>query len=120
MIKKFTCKLIALLVIGIAASHTSVAQNALLVNFGTNSCTGSGEPAFSFIQNPLSVSPSPLITCSLAGQLPNIYAVFIAYNPKNNKIYVSDIRSGIDTKIWVLDIGLPANIICPSLLDSTP
>ena len=35
-------------------------------------------------------------------------------------MYVADIRSGINTKIWVLDIGLPANITCPVLLDSIP
>jgi len=39
--------------------------------------------------------------------------VFIAYNPRSNKIYVADVRSGIDTKIWVLDMGLPLNIACP-------
>ena len=119
MIKKFICQSIALLII-ITISHTSIAQNSLLVNFGTGSCTGSGEPAFSFIKDPLSVSPSPLITCSLASQLPDIFAVFIAYNPKNNKIYVADIRSGIDTKIWVLDMGLPANISCPPVIDTMP
>ena len=52
--------------------------------------------------------------------MPDIFAVFIAYNPKNNKIYVADIRSGINTKIWVLDVGLPANISCPPVIDSMP
>ncbi|MEP6927127.1 MAG: T9SS type A sorting domain-containing protein [Ginsengibacter sp.] len=120
MLKKFICHSISLLFISIASSYTSVAQNSLLVNFGTVSCTSSGEPAFSFIKEPLSISPSSLVTCSLAKQLPNIFGVFIAYNPKNNKIYVADIRSGIDTKIWVLDMGLPANINCPAALDSIP
>jgi Secretion system C-terminal sorting domain len=119
MIKRFVCQLIASLIICTIA-QTSGAQNSLLVNFGTNSCTGSGEPAFSFIKDPLGLSPSPLITCSLAGQLPDIFAVFIAYNPKNNKIYVADIRSGINSKIWVLDVGLPANISCPPVINSTP
>ncbi len=119
MKKGFIYQLIASLIICII-SQTSAAQNSLLVNFGTNSCTGSGEPVFSFIKDPLSVSPSPLITCSLAGQLPDIFAVFIAYNPKNNKVYVADIRSGIETKIWVLDIGLPANISCPPVINTIP
>ena len=119
MIKKFICQSIALFII-IITSLTSVAQNSLLVNFGTSSCTGSAEPAFSFIKDPLSISPSQLITCSLADQLPDIFAVFIAYNPKNNKIYVADIRSGIETKIWVLDMGLPANISCPPVIDTIP
>ncbi len=119
MIKKFTCQLIVLLII-IFISNKSFSQNSLLVNFGSGSCTGYGEPAFSFIKDPLSASPSPLISCSLMGQLPDIFAVFIAYNPKNNKIYVADIRSGIDTKIWMLDMGLPANILCPAVIDSIP
>ncbi len=120
MINKFTCLSFALLLITFSVSNKSIAQNSLLVNFGTGSCTGSGVPAFSFIKDPLGVSPSPLITCGLANQLPDIFAVFIAYNPKNNKIYVADIRSGIDTKIWALDMGLPANISCPAIINTSP
>ena len=119
MITKLAGKLI-ILVFVLTIYYSATGQNSLLVNFGTGSCSGSGVPAFSFIKDPLNVSPSPLINCSLAGQLPDIFAVFIAYNPKNNKIYVADIRSGIDTKIWVLDVGLPANISCPALIDSIP
>ncbi|MEO6636784.1 MAG: T9SS type A sorting domain-containing protein, partial [Ginsengibacter sp.] len=51
---------------------------------------------------------------------PDIFAVFIAYNPKNNKTYVADIRSGVDTKIWALDLGLPADINCPAVINTTP
>jgi hypothetical protein len=121
MIKKNICRSIALFITIIGLSNSCIAQNSLLVNFGTSSCTGSVEPAFSFIKDPLGISPSPLVTCSLGAQVPNIFAVFIAYNPKNNKIYVADIRSGVNTKIWVLDVGLPGTIICPaSLLDSMP
>ncbi len=120
MIKKITGQLIALLIICVVVSNESIAQNSILVNFGSTSCTGSGEPAFSFINNPLSNSPSLLDTCSLINQLPDIFGVFIAYNPKNNKIYVADIRSFIDTKIWVLDMGLPANITCPAVIPATP
>ena len=119
MIKKVICQSIALLVI-ITICQPCIAQNSLLVNFGDPSCSGSGTPAFSFIKDPLNVSPSPLITCSLKSQLPDIFAVFIAYNPKNNKIYVADIRNGINTKIWVLDMGLPANISCPPVIDTIP
>jgi Secretion system C-terminal sorting domain len=119
MIKKFIRQSIALFAVSIALSYTSVAQNSLLVNFGTSSCNGSGEPAFSFIKNPLTDSASSLISCTLASQVPDIFGVFVAYNPKNNKIYIADIRTFTETKIWVLDIGLPATITCPSLL-TTP
>ena len=119
MIKKFIRQSMALLIAGVVAHNTCVAQNSLLVNFGAGSCNGSGEPAFSLVKDPLSDTASNLITCSLANQVPDIFAVFVAYNPKDNKLYTADIRSG-NTKIWVLDMGLPANIICPAMLDSTP
>jgi hypothetical protein len=120
MIKKVTRKLIASLIITVFISNISVAQNSILVNFGSTACTGSGEPAFSFINNPLSDSPSLLDTCSLVNQLPSIFGVFIAYNPKDNKIYVADIHTFTETKIWVLDMGLPANITCPPIISATP
>lgn len=88
-------------------------QNAVLVNFGSNTCYNAGSPSFSLIANPLGASPSVLAGCGLTAQLPNFFAVFIAYNPLNNKIYLADVRSGIDTKIWVVDMGLPSNIACP-------
>ena len=120
MIKKITRQLTASLIISLVINNTSLAQNSILVNFGSTSCTGSGEPAFSFINNPLGDSPSVLDTCSLISQLPSIFGVFIAYNPKNNKIYVADIHTFTETKIWVLDMGLPANITCPSTISETP
>src|ERR1051325_6285813 len=116
MVKKIISQLILALTI-CTISHTSGAQNSVLVNFGRSSCTDSVERTFSFIKDPLALSPSSLITCSLANQLPGIFGVFIAYNPKNNKIYVADINTG-NTKIWALDIGLPANISCPPVIDT--
>ena len=94
-------------------------QNSLLVNFGTLSCAGSAEPAFSLISHPLTDTAAPLIACSLAAQVPDIYAVFIAYNPRENDLYLADIRSGVNTRIWKLNIGLPEMIACPAL-DSMP
>ncbi len=91
----------------------------MLINFGTSSCLSS-DPSFSFIKNPFSDTAAPLVTCSLSNQLSSIFGVFVAYNPKNNKLYVADISSGDSTKIWILDVGIPANITCPSLLNSTP
>ncbi len=119
MIKNFIRKSFTLIILGAALSTTSLAQNSLLVNFGSASCNGSGKPAFSLIKDPLSDTASNLLTCSLANQVPDIFAVFVAYNPKNNKLYAADIRDG-NTKIWVLDIGLPANIDCPVNLSATP
>ncbi len=88
-------------------------QNAVLINFGSNNCYNVRSPYFSLINNPLSATPTELAGCGLTSQLPNFFSVFIAYNPLNNKIYVADVRSGTDTKIWVMHMGLPANIACP-------
>ena len=96
------------------------AQNSVLVNFGGNACNTSSQPWFSMIKNPLTVSPVLLANCNLAAQTASIYSVFIAYNPANNKVYVADVRDGIQTKIWVLDIGLPVNIACPANIPVIP
>lgn len=94
-------------------------QNSLLVNFGSNSCS-SPVPSYSIIRNPLSTNPLINSSCDFSQQVPDFFNVFIAYNPKNNKIYIADIRSGIKTDIWVLDQGLPGDISCPSLIPITP
>jgi hypothetical protein len=118
MVKKFICQSFALLICLCTINNVN-AQNSLLVNFGTNSCNASGVPAFSLIKNPFGSNPFALTTCDFSQQVPNIYGVFIAYNPKDNKIYLADIRTG-NTKIWAIDMGLPANIACPGMLDSLP
>ena len=118
MVKDFIRRTVAMIA-GIVITNTCIAQNSLLINFGTNSCSGSGEPAFSLIKNPFTDTAGSLTTCSVAAQVPDIFAVFIAYNPKANKLYLADIRTG-NTKIWALDIGLPQNIECPPALEAAP
>ncbi len=101
-------------------SPAAISQNSVLINFGSNTCYNAISPAFSLLNNPLGSTPFSLAACNLSAQLPDFYSVFIAYNPKNNKVYVADIRSGTQTKIWVLDIGLPQNIACPPSIPVTP
>jgi hypothetical protein len=98
----------------------SAAQNSVLVNFGANNCSSSSAAGFSFIKNPLSASPVLLSECPMTAQMPNYFSVFIAYNPKNNKLYVADIRTGLETKIWLMDIGLPGSIGCPASIPVNP
>jgi len=88
-------------------------QNSVLVNFGTTDCYNSVSPAFSFIKDPLGATPTVISSCNVSAQEADIYGVFVAYNPKNNKVYMADIRSGINTKVWIIDMGLPSNITCP-------
>ncbi len=101
-------------------TNTALSQNSVLINFGSNTCYNATSPVFSLLNNPLGVAPTSLASCNLAAQLPDFFSVFIAYNPKNNKVYVADIRTGTQTKIWVLDVGLPQNISCPSSIPVTP
>ncbi len=110
----------SVLLINVLAYTSGNAQRSLLINFGSSSCTGSVSPGFSIIKNPLTGTPEVLAQCDLSAQVPDFFGVFIAYNPKNNKIYVADVRSFTETKIWVLDIGLPGNITCPAAIPATP
>ena len=97
------------------------AQNSVLVNFGKSSCTPGGSPAsFGLIKNPLTGTPQLIADCDFSQQQPNYNAVYIAYNPKENKVYIADTRDDIQTKIWVLDIGLPANLQCPAAITTAP
>ena len=97
----------------------STAQNSLLVNFGSNSCNSS-IPFFSLIKNPLSPTPQAIASCDVSQQQANYFSVFIAYNPLNNRIYLADIKNGINTNIWVMDMGLPGTITCPASIPVAP
>jgi hypothetical protein len=119
MKKNFICETFILFILSITINLSSSAQNSVLVNFGSSSCADSTSPVFSFIKDPFMASPSPLNICNLSNQLPDFYSSFVAYNPKNNKIYVADIRTGA-TKIWILDMGLPADISCPPTINVDP
>ena len=111
----FTCSL-ALFIWGSLS-----AQNSLLVNFGNDICNNNTTtPEFSIINNPLSGSSTVINKCSMVPQLPDVYDVFIAYNPKDNKIYIADISDHINTKIWRLNVGLPKFIVCPSPITVAP
>ena len=101
-------------------SSVTFAQNSVLINFGSTGCYNPSAPVFSLLNNPLSGTPSALAVCDMSAQLPDFFSVFIAYNPKDNKVYVADIRSGTETKIWVLNMGLPQNISCPVSIPVTP
>ena len=100
--------------------HTSVAaQNSVLVNFGSTICRNDSAPMFSLIKNPLGAAPSLMASCDLKNQLVTYYGVFVAFNPKNNKLYIADIKTG-KTRIWILDIGLPGSIACPAQIPVEP
>lgn len=97
----------------------SLGQNSLLVNLGSNSCS-SPVPSYAIIGTPLTANPIVHSNCNFSAQVPDFYNVFIAYNPRNNKIYIADVRSGVRTDIWMLDAGLPGNISCPTSIPVMP
>lgn len=113
MNQNFTKHLLLLIFVCLMYSKSMYSQNSVLVNFGTTDCYNSISPAFSFIKDPLGASPTVISSCNVSAQEPDIYGVFVAYNPKNNKVYMADIRNGINTKVWIIDMGLPSNITCP-------
>ncbi len=116
----FTKRFLLLLYIVLLCCTTGFSQNSILVNFGSLTCADDSAAAFSLIRGPFSGSSNPLISCNLNAQLPSYYNVFIAYNPKDNKIYVDNTQSGNSSKVWVLDVGLPGNIVCPAAIPLTP
>jgi hypothetical protein len=118
MAAKLTLQICRLIFLALLCQH-SFAQNSVLVNFGSNTCSGTA-PSFSLIKDPFSATPTALTNCDLSVQLPDYYNVFIAYNPSNNKIYTADIRNGVQTKIWLLDVGLPSIIGCPPVIPASP
>jgi hypothetical protein len=96
------------------------AQNSVLVNFGSPTCVNVNQPSFSLLKNPLSAASTVVTQCALNSQIPNIYGVFIAYNPKDNNIYIADVRNFTQSNIWKLDVGLPDSIRCPATIPIAP
>lgn len=114
-------KLIKQLLIVFAATATgssAFSQNSVLVNFGGPTCSTS-PPGFFLIKDPFAATSTVMTSCDLSKQLPDFYNVFVAYNPKNNKIYIADIRTG-ETQIWIMDVGLPGSVTCPATIPVTP
>jgi hypothetical protein len=117
--KNLSKKLLVILLSIAAGNHSVFSQNSVLVNLGSASCS-SPVPGFFLIKNPLTNDPLVMTACDLSAQLPNYYSTFIAYNPKNNKIYLADIRTFVKTNIWVMDVGLPGSVTCPASIPVTP
>jgi len=121
MKKLFARYFLQLLCLVLLCNTACYSQQSILVNLGSDNCSTPLAPTFSLIRNPLGpTAPSLLADCDLKPQLDSFYASFIAYNPKDNKIYVDNIQSGVDSKVWVLDVGLPDTMECPASIPVTP
>ena len=97
----------------------SFSQNSMLVNLGSSTCSNPFDASFSIIKDPLTSTPTLLADCNFSAQIPDYTSTYIAYNPKDNKIYISTIRDGVDSHVWVLDVGLPDSVVCPAVIPVT-
>src|SRR4029077_15932256 len=76
------------------------------------STSGSDITLFSAAQ---SVSPGLLLQCNTTASLGNIFSKFVSYNAINNKLYINNITGGVNSKIYILDAGLPTAVTCPTI-----
>lgn len=99
-------------------SKSAIAQNSsssVLVNFGRDNCGSSlWDSDVSLFGNALSASPTRLLTYN-TGAIGHIFSKFISYNPLNNKLYINDISDGANSKIHIMDVGLPTNLVAPTV-----
>lgn len=119
MKKIYSIHLLLIFIFCCVGNDWANAQQSLLVNLGSNICANPDSPAFSIISDPFG-TPSVLSNCDLHDQLVDYNNTFIAYNPKDNKIYINDVRYVTGSKIWVMDMGLPNNIACPVVIPVSP
>jgi hypothetical protein len=96
----------------------SAAIQSSIINFGSNNCGNTSAVTFSAIGNPLT-SPYQITSCSLNPPLSDVFSKFIAYNPKDNNIYIDDISHG-DSRIYIYNMGLPNSYTCPAVMPQTP
>jgi hypothetical protein len=108
---------VMLIFVLIASSFNSIGQkasNSILVNFGRQTCAGSTTGSdITLFDAAQSVSPGLLLQCNTTTALGNIFSKFISYNAINNKLYINNITGGINSKIYILDAGLPSSVTCP-------
>ena len=99
--------------------QTSTATKSIIVNFGSDNCGSFSNPSFSLIGNP-TTTPYLISTCFVKPPIPNIWSKFIAYNPRDNKIYINDIAINDSSRLYVYNPGLPAAFGCPTIMPTAP
>jgi hypothetical protein len=110
---------IVLLAFCIALTLSAGAQqatNSTLVNFGRFHCdssifTGSD---LTLVAND-GTNYDLFLQCELSGLFSNAISKYVSYNGINNKLYINDISDYTNSNIYILDIGLPANVTCADL-----
>ena len=106
-----------LLLVFVASSFNSIGQrasNSVLVNFGRQTCAGATSGSdITLFDAAQSVSPNLFLQCNTTAALGNIFSKFISYNAINNKLYINNITGGVNSKIYILNVGLPTAVTCP-------
>lgn len=93
--------------------------NSAILNFGSTSCGNTSAVTFSLIGNKPITGPYQMSNCAINPPFSDVYSKFIAYNPKDNKVYINDISHG-DSRIYSYDMGLPTIYTCPAVMPATP
>jgi Secretion system C-terminal sorting domain len=102
----------------ICISQISTATKSVIVNFGSDNCGNYSNPSFSLIGSP-TTTPYLISTCFVKPPIPNIWSKFIAYNPRDNKIYINDIAINDSSRLYVYNPGIPASFGCPSTMPTS-
>lgn len=106
--------IITLLILQSCTSFAQRASNSVFLNFGREACgqslSGAEITLFGAAQT---ASPVLLLNCDVSSEIGDAYSKFISFNGINNKAYVADISDGVNSKIYILNLGLPTTLVCP-------
>lgn len=92
------------------------ATNSILSNFGRVSCDSTlWGSDLTLVQDPQGSDPDFFLQCGITDHIDNVISKFISYNGTKNQLYINDISDYTNSNIYILDIGLPSNVVCPEL-----
>lgn len=118
MTKKISCLLICIAITCCNCFGQSKAVSSAILNLGSNTCGNNTDVTFSLIGNPSS-TPFLMTNFTINPTLSNFFSKFIAYNPRDNKIYINDISSD-DSRLYIYDMGLPGSFTGPAIMPIIP
>lgn len=118
MIKKIKCTILFILTAYTCSYSQSKAISSAILNFGSNTCGNSTNVEFTLIGKP-QTAPYVMSNCIINPPFNDVYSKFIAYNPKDNAVYINDIQSG-DSRLYIYNMGLPLDYSCPAVMPTAP
>ena len=120
MIKRIKCVVIFIVIVFVCASafSQSKAISSAILNFGSNTCGNNTNVEFTLIGKP-TTAPYAMANCIINPPFNNVFSRFIAYNPKDNAVYINDIQSN-DSRLYIYNMGLPLDYSCPAVMPMSP